>query len=205
MDSGIALLLGGSSADLSAILHAIELARRTTGIVHVVFLDSHAPPSPRLASAAKDATSAGRSQAGQLIALTSWLGNAEEVVIHIHHLQALHDGEMINFIREYRIFCLIVGADDRGAAKRHANWLNRIRHRLAGKDGVTAASLWSVITEPWDAPTVARMITGLRQSGRETRVIESLAEQLQTRLDEAETISFNTERKRRKRCTCTFR
>ncbi|MFH1019136.1 MAG: hypothetical protein V1782_00785 [Pseudomonadota bacterium] len=37
MEAGIALLLTGACADLPAVVHAIDLAKRTTGIVHAVF------------------------------------------------------------------------------------------------------------------------------------------------------------------------
>lgn len=163
MDSGIALLLGGSCADLSATLHAVELAKRTTAIVHVVFTDSgEAETRPGPGGKAEDKR---RYTAGELIALARWLGDVEAVTIHIHRLDSLADGLVARFIREYRIFCLIVGAGNQGAAKRHNTWVEKLRRHLAAESRGLAPSLWSVVMEPWDEPMFERIIARFKLAG----------------------------------------
>ena len=71
MKTGVALLLRGSPADLSATLHAIELAKRTTGIVHAVFMEqggTHKGTDP-----GRETENNTQPLTGQFIALASWL------------------------------------------------------------------------------------------------------------------------------------
>ena len=107
MNSGIALLLRGSSADLSAALHSIELARRTTGVVHAVFLEQGQQGQRNDAGEERQTEQQGWK--GQLAALAGLFGGAEKVTVHIHLLESLADEPLLRFLCEYRIFCLILG------------------------------------------------------------------------------------------------
>ncbi|MDP3694707.1 MAG: hypothetical protein Q8R42_01180, partial [Desulfocapsaceae bacterium] len=128
MKTGVALLLRGSPADLSATLHAIELAKRTTGIVHAVFMEqggTHKGKDP-----GRETENDTQPLAGQFIALANWLGDVAEVTVHIHRLESMADDLLVRFLCNYRIFYLILGAEDRSSLKRKTAWIARLRRRL---------------------------------------------------------------------------
>lgn len=174
MPLGIALLLKGSSADLSATLHAIELAKRTTGIVHAVFVEKRG----ETATGAVHAEARGREnrrRIEQFVALTRWLGDAERVSIHIHTLESPADDLLVRFCCTYRIFCLVLGAGDRAATERKAAWFERLRRRLSGERDWFLPAPWSVIIEPWEEPVFEQVINRLKKGTWSTAAIRSLA------------------------------
>ncbi|MGV1100534.1 hypothetical protein ACUUL3_14155 [Thiovibrio sp. JS02] len=148
MNLGIALLLRGSSADLSAALHSIELARRTTGVVHAVFLEQG--QQGQKTDPGEEGKTVKQGWKGQLAALAGLFGDAEEVTVHIHLLESLADEPLLRFLCEYRIFCLILGAGDQSSVKRKTAWLKRLRRRLSGRRDCFLPPLWSVIIKPRD-------------------------------------------------------
>lgn len=170
MTPGIALLLKGSSADLSATLHAIELAKRTTGIVHAVFVEKK-EEAGRVAAKARES---GR-RTEQFMALARWLGDAERVIVHIHKLESLADDLLVRFCCANRIFCLVLGAGDRAATERKAAWFERFRRRISGEQDWFLPAPWSVIIEPWEEPVFEQVINRLKKGAWSTAAISSLA------------------------------
>ena len=180
MKTGVALLLRGSPADLSATLHAIELAKRTTGIVHAVFMEqggTHKGKDP-----GRETENDTQPLAGQFIALASWLGDVAEVTVHIHRLESMADELLVRFLCNYRIFCLILGAEDRSSLKRKTAWIERLRRRLGEKEDCFLPQLWSVIIQPWDDLVFARIIAGFTRAAWSTSAIEILISSLQNGL-----------------------
>ena len=206
MNLGIALLLRGSPADLSATLHTIELAKRTTGAVHAVFME------PGGAGPGEGGEGDSRTLAGQFIALASWLGDAAGVAIHFHRLESRTDALLLRFLCEYRIFCLVLGADGPRSLKRESAWVARLRHRLAEKEGCFLPHLWSVIIPPWDDHAITRIMAGFSRPAWGTNPIEILAGSLRNDLKGFDNTTGPDDNKvlkkksaRRKKCTCTFR
>jgi len=180
MKTGIALLLRGSPADLSATLHAIELAKRTTGIVHAVFMVQGGTNKGK--NPERQTENDPQTLAGQFIALASWLGDAAEVTVHIHRLESLADELLVRFLCEYRIFCLILGAEDRSSQKRKTAWIARLQRRLGERGDCFLPQLWSVIIPPGDDLVFARIIAGFTQATWSTSAIEMLISSLQNGL-----------------------
>ena len=180
MKTGIALLLRGSPADLSATLHAIELAKRTTGIVHAVFMEQGGTNKGK--NHGEETENNTQDLAGQFIALASWLGDVKEVAIHIHRLESMADELMVRFLCKYRIFCLILGAEDRSSLKRKTAWIERLRRRLGEKGDCYLPQLWSVIIPPWDDLVFARIIAGFTRAAWSTSAIEILISSLRNGL-----------------------
>ena len=150
MEAGIALLLTGASVDLSATIHAVELARRTTGILHAVCKADR--------KAAKKSPEARETQE-QFVSLATRLGNQEGVRIHTHILERLTGEPLIRFLCAHRIFCLVLGVNDRKGLERKTVWVNLLRHQLQTSRNWYLPDLWSVIMTPWDASTLERAIS----------------------------------------------
>ncbi|MDO9041002.1 MAG: hypothetical protein Q7U64_01495 [Desulfocapsaceae bacterium] len=185
MKTGVALLLRGSPADLSATLHAIELAKRTTGIVHAVFMEQggkHKGKDP-----GRETENDTQPLAGQFIALANWLGDVAEVTVHIHRLESMADDLLVRFLCNYRIFYLILGAEDRSSLKRKTAWIARLRRRLDEQDDCFLPQLWSVIIQPWNDLVFARIIAGFKRAAWSTSAIEILISSLQNGLKESST------------------
>jgi hypothetical protein len=175
MKSGIALLLRGSSADLSATFYAIELARRTSRVVHAVFMerDGERPHTEMLSREEKENDAQICTQ--QFISLAHWLGDVEEVAVHIHMLESPAFDTVVRFICEYRIFCLILAAECQGRVEETAEWIERIRCRLTGETDCFLPPLWSLIIKPWDDPALQHIINGYKQAAWSRFSIEMLA------------------------------
>lgn len=183
MNLGIALLLRGSSADLSATLYAIELAKRTSGIVHAVFMQQ------REVDPGEETEKDTRSGTDQLIQLVRLLGDAEDITIHIHMLEGLSDEVLVRFVCEHRIFCLILGARSQGAANRKNAWVARLRRRLSRTDDCFLPPLWSVVIKPWDDPFFEDRISGFSRSAWSATAIRLLAGSLRNDLKGLNNIS----------------
>ena len=157
MEAGIALLLTGASADLSATIHAIELARRTTGVLHVV---------------CKEARKVGRRRPSvretqeQIVSLATRLGNQEGVGVHTHILERLTGEPLIRFLCAHRIFCLVLGVNDRNGFMRKSVWVNLLRQQLKNNENWYLPDLWSAIITPWDASTLELAISEINSRSR---------------------------------------
>ncbi len=174
MTLGIALLLKGSSADLSATLQAFELAKRTTGVVHAVFVGKRA--------AKGKGGCEGAGCAEQFMALTRWLGDVEQVSVHIHMLESLADDLLVRFCCTYRIFCLLLPVGDRSAIVRKNAWFERLRRRIAKERNWFLPALWSVIIEPWDEPVFEHVVNRMKKGAWGAAAVSSLAGSLRSGL-----------------------
>ena len=150
MEAGIALLLTGANVDLSATIHAVELSRRTTGILHVVC------KADRKADGKKRAE---RERLEEFVSLATRLANQEGVRIHTHILERLTGEPLIRFMCAHRIFCLVLGVNDRKGFERKTLWVNLLRRQLQTNENWYLQDLWSVIMTPWDATTLERAIS----------------------------------------------
>ena len=150
MEAGIALLLTGASVDLSVTIHAVELARRTTGILHAVCKADRTADGKR---------STARETQEQVVSLATRLGNQEGVRIHTHILERLTGDPLIRFLCAHRIFCLVLGVNDRKGFERKTVWVNLLRKQLQTSENWYLPDLWSVIMTPWDASTLERAIS----------------------------------------------
>ena len=150
MEAGIALLLTGASVDLSATIHAVALARRTTGILHAVCKADRKVEKKKLAA---------REAQEQFVSLATRLANQEGVKIHTHILERLTGEPLIRFLCAHRIFCLVLGVNDRKGFERKTLWVNLLRRQLQTSENWYLPDLWSVIMTPWDASTLERAIS----------------------------------------------
>jgi hypothetical protein len=157
MQAGIALLLTGASADLSAIVHAVELARRTTGILHAVY---------RAERKAERKRASAQETQEHPVSLATRLGNQAGVGIHPHILERLSGEPLIRFLCAQRIFCLVLGVNDRKEFERKNAWVNLLRKQLQTDKNWYLPALWSVIMTPWDASTLAHAISEVNSRSR---------------------------------------
>lgn len=149
MKSGIALLLTGASVDLAATIHAVELARRTTGILHTV---SKACRKNDVMSFSTEG------MPEQYVSLATRIGNQHGVRTHAHILERLTGQPLIRFLCEQRIFCLVLGVNDQKGFERKTVWVNLLRKQLQASVNWYLSDLWSVIMTPWDAVNLGRAI-----------------------------------------------
>lgn len=169
MEAGIAVLLTGACADLPVVVHAIDLAQRTTGIVHAVFR----------AERKKDRKNEPFSETRRdLISLATELGSEEGVVTHTHILERMSGEPLIRFLCAQRIFCLVLGVSDQQTFERKTVWIDLLRKQLAARDDWYLPVLWAVIITPWDDPALERIITRCKQSAPSTPVMETLIDSL---------------------------
>ncbi|MHB8222066.1 MAG: hypothetical protein ACYDHV_04370 [Desulfurivibrionaceae bacterium] len=145
MEAGITLLLTGAAGDPSAVVHAVELARRITGILHTAY------------KAERKGVAASETQK-QAVFLLSTLGDQAGVRIHTHILERLTGEPLIRFLCAHRIFCLVLGVTDRKGLKRKSAWVNQLRKQLQIEKNWYLPVLWSVIMTPWDASTLEYVI-----------------------------------------------
>lgn len=169
MEAGIALLLTGACADLPAVVHAIDLAKRTTGIVHAVFRAER--------NADKKSKVFGETR-GEIISLATGLGSQEGVSIHTHILERLSGEPLVRFLCAQRIFCLVLGVSDQQAFTRKTAWIDLLRTQLAARNNWYLPVLWSVVVTPWDDPSLERIITRCKQSAPGSAVMEMLIDSL---------------------------
>lgn len=169
MEAGIALLLTGACADLPAVVHAIDLAKRTTGIVHAVF---------RTERKADRKSKAFGETRGEIISLATGLGSQEGVSIHTHILERLSGEPLVRFLCAQRIFCLVLGVVDQQAFTRKTTWIDLLRKQLVARDNWYLPVFWSVIITPWDDPALERIITRCKQSAPSSSVMAMLIDSL---------------------------
>jgi hypothetical protein len=156
MTGGIALLLRGSPVDLPAAFRAIELAKRTTGVVHAVLVEQGEEDTGK--DSGEEVNSEMRMLAGQFIALAGWMGDVEGVTIHVHTLDSPADELLILFLCRYQIFCLIFGVESQRLLRRKTVWVAQIRRLLAKRADCFCPRLWSVIIPPGDEREYADLI-----------------------------------------------
>jgi hypothetical protein len=90
--------------------------------------------------------------------LATRLGNQEGVKIHTHILERLTGKPLIRFLCAHRIFCLVLGVNDRKGFERKTVWVNLLRKQLQSSENWYLPDLWSVIMTPRDASTLERAI-----------------------------------------------
>ncbi len=169
MEAGIALLLTGTYADLPAVVHAIDLAKRTSGSVHAAF---------RAERKAERKNKAFGETRGDLISLATGLGSQEGVSIHAHILERLSGEPLLRFLCAQRIFCLVLGVSDQQAFERKTAWIDLLRKQLAARNNWYLPVLWSVVTTPWDDPALEHIITRCKQSAPSSSAVETLIDSL---------------------------
>lgn len=169
MEAGIALLLTGACADLPAVVHAIDLAKRTTGIVHAVF---------RAERNADQKNKAFGETRGEIISLATGLSSQEGVRIHTHILERLSGEPLVRFLCAQRIFCLVFGVSDQQAFERKTAWIDSLRKQLVARENWYLPVLWSVVVTSWDDPALERIITRCKQSAPSSAVMEMLIDTL---------------------------
>ncbi len=157
MEAGIALLLTGSSADLSATVHAVELAQRTNGILHAVYKADRKGERKRAGA---------RETQEQFVALATRLGSQAGVGIYTHILERLTGEPLIRFLCAHRIFCLVLGVNDKKEFERKTAWVNLLRNQLQTNKNWYLPALWSVIMTPWDASTLEHAISEVNSRSR---------------------------------------
>lgn len=159
-ETGIAILIRGDSADLMASLHAIELAKRTTNVVHAVIIGMDGESTP---------TGGSRSRAGgnrdhrirEPLLLAAWLGRAEGVKVSYHTLIDATEEELLSFFRAHRIFCLIIGAPTQLALQRESRWAEDLRSKLVNDAHWYLRSFWVLVTAPWNNTVFDRVVQQL--------------------------------------------
>ena len=169
MEAGIALLMTGACADLPAVVHAIDLAKRTTGIVHAVFRAER--------KTERKSKTFGETR-GEIISLANGLGSQEGVSIHTHILERLSGEPLVRFLCAQRIFCLVLGVRDQQAFERKTAWIDLLRKHLVTRKNWYLPALWSVIITAWDDPALERIITRCKQSAPSSSVVETFIDSL---------------------------
>ncbi|MDH5298580.1 MAG: hypothetical protein OEV91_06135 [Desulfobulbaceae bacterium] len=142
--NGIAVLIKGEATDLSATLHAVELAKRTLAVIHAVVVEP--------ANGTKM-----QQRWREPLLLAAWLAQAEGVDIRFHTLPKGDDDQLLAFCRGHRIFCLIIGAGTRPAMQRKTRWVEELRRKLVDDAHCYRRSFWVLVAEPWDDSTFERI------------------------------------------------
>ena len=148
MQPGIALLLRDACPDLAATVHAIELAKRTGGVVHAIFSGENRPDGN--GKGGKEAIKYDNTTfLARILSLATWWSEKRGVKVHMHLLENLADATLFRLCRAYRISCLVTGVGNRHDMKREASRVVRLRKRMASEDAQGHQVLWSVIIPAW--------------------------------------------------------
>lgn len=154
---GIAVLLGGGEEDRYAVLHAIALAKRIGEVIHGV--RQEAP----VAASTSDAPE--NRNAGQTLLLQ--LADSAGVVVRCHVVAGKEQTDLIELLREQRIFCLIVGAKDEAAGQRAEKRMQALRRAIASDRRWSIGSFWAMVTGPWSEEAMAAAMDELPAGCRE--------------------------------------
>ena len=165
-ETGIAILIKGGSADLLASLHAIELAKRTTNVVHAVVVGVDGENNPNGGARSRNGGNRDHRIREPLL-LAAWLGRAEGVKVSYHTLIDATEEELLSFFRAHRIFCLIIGAPTQLAMQRESRWVEDLRSKLVNDANWYLRSFWVLVTEPWSNTVFDRVVEQLHPQ-RET-------------------------------------
>jgi len=136
MAKGIALLLQGTTADLSATLYAVSLAARVAGKIHAgLFLPGKGGSTLR--------------QGKELLALVVKLSQARAIPFEVHDLSAGGEPELLGFLERCRIGCLVLGVSGRRDRQRKTEWVERLRQAMTAKGRGKQTGFWTVLVDPW--------------------------------------------------------
>ena len=148
MQPGIALLLRDACPDLAATVHAIELAKRTGGVVHAIFTGENCQDG--MGKGGKEAINYDNTTFwARILSLATWWSEKSGVKLHLHLLEDFADASLLRLCRAYSIFCLVTGVGNRHGMKREASRVVRLRKRLAAEDAYSNQVFWSVIIPAW--------------------------------------------------------
>jgi hypothetical protein len=96
--------------------------------------------------------------------LVSRFGEIEGVKVGCHRLEMGGDHqELIEFIIEHRIVCLMMGAKDEAARLELRRWAAFLRQELFKQERWFFRSFWTVVSEPWDRRTFDRVLERFRR------------------------------------------
>ena len=145
---GIAVLLGGGEGDRYAVLYAVALAQRTGEIVHGIRREPSPPATPESSVA----------PASGLALLVQRADGAGVGSVRCHVLEGTKAKDLLELLREERITCLIVGANDEAEGKRAEKQLEGLRRAITSDRRWSMRSFWAVVTGPWSAEAMAAAV-----------------------------------------------
>ncbi len=144
----VALIVDGHDSDLYASFCAVKLAKRMDAELFSVLLVSKSErpgPQPNASSGAWSNFSP-----SALWRLVSGLCNLEQVRVSYHLVQRLPDSELVDFLVDYKISCLIAGALSDKDFDNKKDWLSKIVKKVSLHPRWYFWNLTVFLAKPWN-------------------------------------------------------
>jgi len=144
MSQKIALLITGCYADFYGSMKAVQVASRTDARIHVLQL------SENLDDCLNTRKILQPDEFSDLIGLISWLSEIEGVSVSFHVFERDTEKELVEFLRNNEITCVIAGARDRQCLEQKRKQLQTLQRKLGSDKLWFQRSFQVLVTLPWD-------------------------------------------------------
>lgn len=162
MSQKIALLITGCYADLYASLQALQVAGRTDARIHVLQMTEQRLECPDTSNKMQP------DEITDLIGLIAWLGEVERIDISFHIFGKETEEELVEFLRNNDITCLVAGAHDKLSLHKKNKWLQSLREQLGSDRLWFHRSFQVLVTLPWDDAPFNRVLQQLGYKKKRT-------------------------------------
>ena len=163
MSQKIALLITGCYADLYASMQALQVAGRTDARIHVLQMTGGNADCARARKKMQP------EEISDLVGLIAWLAEIERIGVSFHVFGKESEKELIEFLRQNDITCLVAGAHDSQSLEEKNHWLQSLQERLGSDKLWFQRSFQVLVTLPWDDVPFNRALQQLgykkRQAG----------------------------------------
>ena len=144
MSQKMALLITGCHADFYGSMKAVQVASRTDARIHVLQLTEN------LDDCLNTRKILPPEELSDLIGLISWLSEIEGVTVSFHVFEKDAEREVIEFLRNNDITCVVAGVHDRQCLDQKRKWLQTLQRKLGFDKLWFQRSFQVLVTLPWD-------------------------------------------------------
>ena len=144
MSQKMALLITGCYADFYGSMKAVQVASRTDARIHVLQL------SENLDDCLNSRKILPAEELSDLVGLISWLSEIERVSVSFHVFEKEAEKELVEFLRNNDITCVVAGAHDRQCLEQKRKWLQNLQRKLGSDKLWFQKSFQVLVTLPWD-------------------------------------------------------
>ncbi len=148
MGKRVALLMDGHDSDLYASFCAVKLAKRMDAELFSVLLILKSDVSDLQAVRSNGPWS--NFSPSALWQLVSGLCSLEQVQVSYHMLRKVSDGELVDFLVDYKISCLIAGTLNDDDFDKKRDWLSKIVKKVSFHPEWYLSNLTVFLARPWD-------------------------------------------------------
>jgi len=148
MGKRVALLVDGHDSDLYASFCAVKLAKRMDAELFSILLVSKSDESGLQAIRSSGPWS--NFSPSALWRLVSGLCNLEQVRVSYHMVKKVPEAELVDFLVDYKISCLIAGTLNDEDFNKKRDWLSKIVKKVSFHPEWYLSNLTVFLARPWN-------------------------------------------------------